>query len=64
MRSTTPTIHCDAEDGDCGSWDMDYYAIDCSAVDGVRITLTTRAPGWTSTDDSDHCPTHSTTEKD
>jgi hypothetical protein len=58
MRSTTPTIHCDGDDGECGRWDVDWYEATASTVSGVRITATTRAPGWTSTDDSDLCPDH------
>jgi len=56
MRSTTPTLHCDGEDGFCGTMSIDYYETGASVADGVRLTATTRAPGWTSTDDTDLCP--------
>ena len=58
MLSTTPTIHCDAEDGACSAWDADLYACGASAVDGVRVTLSHRALGWASTADGDFCPDH------
>lgn len=59
MRGSTPTLHCDAEDGLCGSWDIDYYDAGVSSVSGVRITAQRRAPGWVGTDDRDLCPEHS-----
>lgn len=59
MRGTTPTVHCDAEDGLCGSWDVDYYEATASTVNGVRITETERAPGWVNGDE-DYCPEHAT----
>ena len=59
MRGQTPTLHCDAEDGFCGTWDVDYYAATVSTVNGVPITEAERAPGWTVTDGGeDRCPGH------
>lgn len=58
MRGQTPTLHCDAEDGFCGAWDVDDYEATASSVDGVAITSTERAPGWRCTDDEDLCPDH------
>jgi hypothetical protein len=58
MRSHTPTLHCDADDGDCGTWDVDYWATDASSVNGVRITAESRSPGWLTTDEADLCPEH------
>jgi len=58
MQSRTPTIHCDAEDGECGAWDVDYYAIDVSAVDNIRVTAEQRTPGWVSAANEDYCPEH------
>lgn len=60
MRGTTPTLHCDAEDGDCGSWDVDYYAATVSKVNDVVITDTERAPGWVSDRMNDYCSEHAT----
>ncbi len=60
MRDLTPTLHCDAEDGYCGTWDVDYYEATASAVGDVKITEAKRAPGWTVTPEGhDHCPKHS-----
>lgn len=58
MRGPIPTVQCDAEDGSCGSWDIDYYALDSSSVDGAPVTSEHRAPGWVSTENSDLCPEH------
>lgn len=58
MRGRTPTLHCDADYGECGAWDVDYYEANTSTVNGVRITATTRAPGWVSTKLEDFCPEH------
>jgi hypothetical protein len=58
MRASEALLHCDGEDGFCGAWDLDYYAQTASSVGGVKITLTERAPGWTSVGDSDYCPEH------
>lgn len=58
MRGRTPTLHCDAEDGLCGTWDVDYYEATASSVNGVTITETERAPGWVSTKLEDFCPEH------
>lgn len=57
-RGTTPTIHCDAEDGLCGEWDADSYEMGASTIDGFRLTRSHRALGWFSTDDEDLCPEH------
>lgn len=62
MRGRTPTLHCDAEDGLCGTWDVDNYAADVSAVNGVRVSPIERAPGWRSTDLLDYCPDHALLE--
>lgn len=59
MRSTTPTIHCDAED--CDIWDVDHYEAVASSVDGVRITHAVRSPGWRSDELRDLCPEHAAT---
>lgn len=59
MRGQTPTLHCDAEDGFCGTWDVDYYEATASSVNGVRVTEKERAPGWSVTaDGQDLCPAH------
>lgn len=58
MQSRTPTIHCDAEDGECGTWEVDYYAACVSAVNDIPITLSRRAPGWLCDDEQDLCPEH------
>jgi hypothetical protein len=58
MRATTPTLHCDADDGACDNWDVDFYETSASAVGGVRITAERRAPGWTSTTTEDLCSLH------
>ena len=62
MRGRTPTIHCDAEDGFCGTWDVDYYEAAASSVNGVRITETQRAPGWSNSKFQDLCPEHAAPE--
>lgn len=63
MRGRTPTLHCDAEDGFCGSWDVDYYEATVSSINGVPVTDTERAPGWTSTKEGeDFCPEHKPSE--
>jgi hypothetical protein len=58
MRGQTPTLHCDAYDGCCGNWDVDYYQATASTVNGVRITQQERAPGWKNSADEDLCPDH------
>ena len=58
MRSSMPTIHCDAEDGYCGVWDTDYYESCASTVNGIKITQAKPAPGWTVKNDTDYCPDH------
>lgn len=62
MRASTPTLHCDAEDGFCGTWETDYYGTDTTAVNGVQITRMKRAPGWSNTEAEDYCPDHATKE--
>ena len=57
MRTEMPILMCEAGEW-CGVWDTDHYAMDVSAVGGVRITATVRAPGWFSTEDEDYCPDH------
>lgn len=56
MRSQIPTIHCDGQDGFCTNWEPDYYEQTASSVDGVKITATTRYPGWVSSESADLCP--------
>lgn len=51
-------LYCDAEDGLCGGWELDYYGQTVSAVNGIRVTTTERAPGWLTTRDGDYCPEH------
>lgn len=58
MRGTVPTLHCDAEDGFCGIWDVDYYESSVSSVDGTPVTAVERSPGWLSTEMEDFCPDH------
>ena len=58
MRASVPTIHCDAEDGGCGAWDVDHYESCATTVGGVLITKTRRAPGWINGEDADFCPEH------
>jgi hypothetical protein len=58
MQGTTPTIHCDADDGFCGNWDVDNYEACASSVGGVRVTAQHRAPGWFSGPAGDFCPEH------
>ena len=60
MQGTVPTIHCDAEDGFCGNWEVNHYETGASFVDGIRVTREQRAPGWFTDDarDLDLCPEH------
>jgi len=58
MRSKTPTIHCDADDGFCGAWDVDNFEIGASSVNGTRVTDQHRSPGWVSDGEQDLCPEH------
>jgi hypothetical protein len=58
MQSHTPTVHCDGDEGSCGSWDVDYFEATASTVGGVRITSERRAPGWLTVRDEDFCPEH------
>lgn len=57
-REMTPTLHCDGDDGFCSESETDYYAVGAVGIDDVRMTSTTRAPGWHSTGDTDLCPEH------
>ena len=57
-RHRVPVILCDGDDGLCGATATDYYEECATTVDGVRITSTTRHPGWISTQDEDYCPDH------
>jgi len=59
MKQMTPTLHCDGNYGFCTEWELDYYALNVTAVARTVITSTERAPGWLSTDNGDWCPTHS-----
>lgn len=57
MRGRSSTLHCDGENGFCGTWDLDYYEATVSSVNDIPVTTTERAPGWTSTPDGDDfCP--------
>lgn len=58
MRGTVPTLHCDAEDGFCGVWDVDHYESSASSVNGTPVTAVERSPGWLSTETEDFCPAH------
>lgn len=63
MRGKTPTLHCDGDGGDCGTWDVDLYACDASSTSGLvdgkwvttKITAAERAPGWICSDEGDYC---------
>jgi hypothetical protein len=57
-RDLMPSISCDGDDGLCGRIESDYFEGLADSVNGVRITSTTRAPGWTSEGDEDFCPKH------
>lgn len=57
-RGTAPVVHCDADDGLCGAWDIDNYEAGASAVNGVPVTASERSPGWHSGGDEDYCPEH------
>ena len=61
MRGRTQLLHCDAEDGECGAWSIDFYEATVSKIDGKPVTRTERAPGWLSDDESDYCPDHAVT---
>ncbi|MFJ9387763.1 hypothetical protein ACIRON_03015 [Nocardioides sp. NPDC101246] len=65
MRFRRPVVMCDAEDGECGEWEVDDYEGGVSSVttfgpDSTTtiITATVRAPGWISTETADYCPEH------
>ena len=51
-------MQCDGDDGLCLSEETDYHEIGASAVNGVRVNGTVRAPGWVSAGDEDYCPEH------
>lgn len=57
-RDHMPIISCDGDDGYCGAVETDYYDQCASAVDGMAITASRRAPGWASSGDEDYCPEH------
>lgn len=67
-RDHMPIISCDGKDGSCFQVSTDYYESFADSVDGIRMTNTQRAPGWTSVGDEGFCPDHkpptSTTPKD
>lgn len=58
MKASTAIVMCDAEEGMCGTWELDYYEQGASAVGGVRITENAPAPGWSSDRLTDLCPEH------
>lgn len=63
MRSLTPLLHCDGDEGLCDEWAVDYYAEGLTSVDGKPITTLRRSPGWVtvvSERDGEHdfCPRH------
>ena len=66
MKGTTPTIHCDFDEGFCSAWDVDHYATCASSVGSTRITETERTPGWLSfpRSDEDYCPEHAAQHPD
>lgn len=58
-RFRRPTLWCDANDGECGAWDIDAYEETVSTIDGIPITSEQRAIGWTSTPEGeDFCLEH------
>lgn len=57
MRADLPILICDDEHG-CGATTDDYYAQFADSVNGVKITRTERAPGWSSNEEGDWCPEH------
>ncbi|WP_125777175.1 hypothetical protein [Antribacter gilvus] len=63
---TAPIVMCD-DLGGCDQWSVDHYAATTHSVNGVRITATKRAPGWTRRDIDgmawDFCPEHTPTEE-
>lgn len=63
MRFRRPVIMCDAEDYECGAWDVDHYEETVDTFDGIKITDTHRALGWVSTADADFCPEHASEAK-
>lgn len=66
MRGRRPVLMCDADDGMCGTWDVDSYEENVSTVTEygpngpitTTITAVERAPGWLSTMGADYCPEH------
>lgn len=57
-RYEEPMLKCDGNEGFCDLTERDYYAQYASAVNGIAITETRRAPHWLSTGDEDYCPEH------
>ena len=57
-RYRAPEIRCDYGEGECDETTPDYYEGTADSVDGVKITISKRAPGWFSTLDADYCPEH------
>lgn len=57
-RYQASMLSCDGDEGYCGAVETDYYDESASKVNGVPITATHRAPGWTSSGDEDYCPEH------
>jgi hypothetical protein len=58
VRSRWPVVSCDAEDGECGGWDLDYWTQTADTVNGIKITNDAPAPGWVRVDGNDYCPDH------
>jgi len=57
-RYEEPMMQCDGDDGYCGASERDYYEQCASAVSGIAITASRRAPGWVTDGDEDYCPNH------
>lgn len=60
-RDHMPIISCDGDDGSCYQVSTDFYESLADSVNGIRMTSTQRAPGWTSSGDEDFCPEHTPT---
>lgn len=58
-KGTVPIISCDADDGMCGTWTVDYYEQLVESVNGIRVTPT--PIGWSGKPGTDEhlCPEHS-----
>lgn len=50
-------IRCDEEHG-CDATTYDFYEQGADSVDGVKVSISKRAPGWFSTIGADYCPEH------